>query len=136
MVKKTLAPVWNTKFDVGVKSRVAANFNITVYDWDRVGSPTTLGKGQIDLASLEPFEQVELDVQLVPIEGKAGKEPGTVRIKMVFKPAFLVRSRQATSTFAGAGRVGTQLAGGVGAVGGGLLGVGGAGVKVCPALKH
>lgn len=135
VVKKTLAPVWNENFDVGVNSRVAADFTVTVYDWDRVGSATPLGKGRIDLAALEPFEQMELSVPLTPIEGKAGKEPGVIRIKMTFKPAFLVRTRQATSTFGGGGRVATHLAGGVvggvGAVGGGLLGVGGAGVKVC-----
>ncbi|KAL8287656.1 hypothetical protein RQP46_003514 [Phenoliferia psychrophenolica] len=129
VVKKTLAPVWNENFDVGVNSRVAANFVVTVYDWDRVGSATPLGKGRIDLASLEPFQQVEIPIVLTPIEGKPGKEPGTIRVKLTFKPQFLVRTRQATSTFSGAGRVGTHLAGGVGAVGGGLLGVGGAGVK-------
>ncbi|KAK4700199.1 hypothetical protein P7C70_g6053, partial [Phenoliferia sp. Uapishka_3] len=130
VVKKTLTPVWNEVFDMGVNSRVASDFVVTVYDWDRVGSATPLGKGRIDLTALEPFTQSEVAVVLTPIEGKPGKEPGTIRIKMTFKPAFLVRTRQATSTFGGAGRVGTSLAGGVvggvGAVGGGLLGVGGA----------
>jgi hypothetical protein len=38
VVKKTLAPVWNEKFEVQVPSREAAKFVVEVYDWDRVGA--------------------------------------------------------------------------------------------------
>lgn len=130
VVKKTLAPVWNEAFDTSVKSRVADQFVITVYDWDRVGTATPLGKATVNLADLEPFSQSNLELPLTPLlppDKKGSKEPGVVRLKITFKPAFLVRTRQATSTFGGAGRVGTSLAGGVEK---GLLGVGGAGVKV------
>lgn len=35
--KKTLAPVWNEKFEMHVPSREKAEFLVEVYDWDRVG---------------------------------------------------------------------------------------------------
>lgn len=39
VVKKTLAPVWNERFEVQVPSREAAKFIVEVHDWDRVGAP-------------------------------------------------------------------------------------------------
>lgn len=37
VVKKTLAPVWNENFECQVASRVAADFWVDIFDWDRVG---------------------------------------------------------------------------------------------------
>lgn len=38
VIKKTLAPVWNEKFEVQVPSREGGRFVVEVYDWDRVGA--------------------------------------------------------------------------------------------------
>lgn len=74
------------------------------------------------MASLEPFEKSEVSVVLS--DEKTGKEHGTVRINLLFKPRFVSRSRQATSGFGTAGRVATSLGGGVIGVGTGIVGGG------------
>ncbi|GAA5961362.1 hypothetical protein JCM21900_006679 [Sporobolomyces salmonicolor] len=133
VVKKTLAPVWNEKFECEVARKDIAKLTLTVYDWDRVGNPDKLGRATIDLASLEPMEPKELSVDLK--DTKTNASAGTVRLRLLHRPGFLIRSRHATSTFSG-GRVGTVLGG----VGGGVLavggGVGGAGMAVGKSLGH
>ncbi|SCV70224.1 BQ2448_1618 [Microbotryum intermedium] len=120
VVKKTLAPVWNEKFECEVRSRVSANFLVIVYDWDRVGTPTHLGQGTINLAGLTPLELTEVNVPLY--DTKTKKQQGTVHIKLMFRPGFLARSRKSTSTFSSAGRVATSLGGGVAQAGGAVVG--------------
>lgn len=116
-----------------------AGFSLQVYDWDRVGASDKLGQGEIDLKDLEPMQQSSVAVKLT----HEGKQQGVVHMKMTFRPGFITRSRQATSTFTGLGRVATGLGGtmlstgagvgigavkGVGHVGGGVIkGVGGVG---------
>ncbi|GAA5874962.1 hypothetical protein JCM1840_007163 [Sporobolomyces johnsonii] len=133
VIKKTLAPVWNEKFECEVARRDIAKFELVVYDWDRVGNPDKLGRATIDLASLEPMEPKELTVELKDFKSNA--PAGTVRLRLLHRPGFLIRARHATSTFSG-GRVGTVLGG----VGGGVLavggGVGGAGMAVGKSLGH
>lgn len=91
------------------------------------GSATKLGRARIDLASLEPMERADLTLPIVPHKDtKVGKEPPVIHIRVLFRPAFLIRSRKATSTFSAVGRVGTGVIGGVGAVGGGIAHAGGA----------
>ncbi|GEM08900.1 tricalbin [Rhodotorula toruloides] len=124
VVKKSLAPVWNEKFEMQVPSREAAKFVVEVHDWDRVGASDKLGRAQIDLRDIEPFEPAERTVQLSDFKN-ASQTAGTIRIRMVFQPGFIYRSRKATSTFS-AGRIGTTLGGGAMAVGGGIVGAGGA----------
>ena len=128
VVKKSLSPTWNENFETQVPSRTAAKFYINVYDWDRVGTDTLLGRGgPIDLAALEPFEQIDLSVPLT--DAKSGKSHGVVRIKLVFRPGFITRSRGATSTFSSLpGRAITTVGGGALAVGGGVVGAGASGV--------
>jgi hypothetical protein len=133
--KKTLKPTWNENFEVSVPSRVAAKFTMTIYDWDRVGTDEKLGSADIDLASLEPMESQEIVLNLKDETGNASNA-GTCRLRLIFRPGFIVRSRAATSTFSSAGRALTSLGGaGVGAIGtgvgagAGLIGAGvGAGV--------
>lgn len=120
VVKKNLNPTWNEVFETEVPSRVAAKFFLDVYDWDRVGADTKLGRGQINLSDLEPFEQVERTVALT--DSSTGKAHGHVRVKILFRPGFITHQRGATSTFSGIG--GRALTG----IGGGVLAVGGAGV--------
>ncbi|KAG0147448.1 hypothetical protein CROQUDRAFT_42936 [Cronartium quercuum f. sp. fusiforme G11] len=137
--KKTLNPKWMERFEVEVPSRVHADFSVQVFDWDRVGASDKLGQAQIDLKELEPMLQSTVVLKL----SQDGKQQGVVHVKMTFRPGFITRSRQATSTFTGLGRVATGLGGtvlstgagvgigavkGVGQVGGGVIkGVGGVG---------
>ena len=140
--KKTLAPVWNEKFEMHVPSREKAEFGVEVYDWDRVGeflfpstlpgpkltarcrcagTPDKLGRALINVdEGIEPFQAVE---RVVPLRDfrDASKPAGEIRIRMVFTPQYLHRSRKATSTFSAAGRIGSTLGGGVVNVGGGVL---------------
>ncbi|GAA5905720.1 hypothetical protein JCM8208_000876 [Rhodotorula glutinis] len=124
IVKKTLAPVWNERFEVQVPSREAAKFIVEVHDWDRVGASDKLGRAQIDLRDLEPFEAVERTVALSDFKNST-QSAGQIRVRLVFSPQFIYRSRKATSTFS-AGKIGGTIGGGAMAVGGGIVGAGGA----------
>lgn len=92
--KKTLHPAWNEAFEVDVKSRTAAVFKVDCFDWDRGGSDDHLGAADINLEVLEPFQTQQV---VLGLDGKSG----TVRLKMLFKPAYVTRSRQGSSTFQG-----------------------------------
>lgn len=92
--KKTLHPSWNEFFEVPVRSRIAAEFEVIVYDWDLGDKPDLLGKAAINLQILEPFKQQEVTLGL---DGKSG----AIRLKMLFKPDYVMRSRQGSSTFSG-----------------------------------
>jgi hypothetical protein len=116
--KKTLHPAWNEFFEVPVPSRTAANFTCDVYDWDFGDKADHLGATKINLAALDPFDSHE---ESYPLDGKSG----AVRLKMVFKPAYVTRHRQGTSTlsgtFAPAGKVVGAPVKVVGSVGGGVV---------------
>lgn len=92
--KKTLHPAWNEFFEVPVRSRTAAQFEVKVYDWDFGDKADFLGKAAINLDILEPFQAQEVSLGL---DGKSG----AIRLKMLFKPDYVVRSRQGSSTFSG-----------------------------------
>lgn len=116
--KKTLHPAWNETFETLVSSRTAADFRVDVYDWDFGNKSDFLGGANIDLAALEPFEQKEYKYSL---DGKSG----VIRLKMTFKPSYVTRSRQGSSTFHGtfapAGKVVGAPVKGVAKVGGGVV---------------
>lgn len=116
--KKTLHPAWNEFFQTPVKSRIGADFRVKVYDWDFGNNADLLGTALIDLEQLEPFEPMEVTVAL---DGKSG----VVRLKMLFKPSYVIRERQGSSTFSGAFDVPGKVVGapvkGVGFVGGHFL---------------
>lgn len=137
VVKKTLNPDYNENLgEFKVPSRVHAEAIFEAYDWDQVGTPDKLGKAQVDLAVLEPFEPFE---KTYPITGTGSTETSEVTLRFVFKPDFVTNrerkgtsiSRTFTSGVAGVGRVGAD---GVLAVGSGVgkagLGVGKAGFGV------
>lgn len=115
--KKTLHPAWNETFETMVTSRTAANFRVDVYDWDFGDKADYLGGAGIDLAALEPFEQREFSYIL---DGKSG----VLRLKMTFKPSYVTRARQGSSTFHGtfapAGKVVGAPVKGVTKLGGGV----------------
>ncbi len=92
--KKTLHPAWNEFFEVQVNSRAAAEFKCDVYDWDRADRADHLGTTAINLRNLEPFQPTEMGYAL---DGKSG----TLRLKLLFKPDYVQRSRQGSSTFSG-----------------------------------
>ncbi|PPJ58204.1 hypothetical protein CBER1_02571 [Cercospora berteroae] len=119
--KKTLHPAWNEYFEVPVISRTAAKFQVDVYDWDFGDKDDFLGAAKIDLNVLQPFQAQEVSL---PLDGKSG----AIRLKMLFKPDYITRSRQGSSTFSGTfaapgkiigapvkgvGKVGSAVGGGI-----------------------
>ncbi|KFY52897.1 hypothetical protein V496_08078 [Pseudogymnoascus sp. VKM F-4515 (FW-2607)] len=132
--KKTLTPVWNEFFETEIPSRTAADFKCKVYDWDFAGDDDHLGNAKIDLSTIEPFRPQELRI---PLDGKSG----SVRVRLVFRPSYITRSRHGTSTFSNnfavPGKIVTGVAGvpikGVGMAASGI----GAGVgRGASFLKH
>jgi Ca2+-dependent lipid-binding protein len=117
--KKTLHPAWNEFFETPVRSRTAGKFQVDVYDWDFGDKADYLGGAAIDLTILEPFLAQEVTLGL---DGKSG----AVRLKMVFKPSYVTRTRQGSSTFSGTFSVPGKVVGApVKGVGKGAVFVGG-----------
>ena len=116
--KKTLHPAWNEYFECPIKSRTAADFKVSVMDWDMGDKDDLLGDATINLELLEPFKPQEIVLNL------AGKS-GVLRLKMLFKPDYVTRSRQGSSTFSGTFAAPGKIVGapvkGVGMVGGGVV---------------
>ena len=94
IVKKTLHPAWNEFFETPIRSRTGSDFKVDVLDWDFADKADHLGAAVIDTNVLEPFQAKEVTLNL---DGKSG----ALRLKMVFKPGYVTRSRQGSSTFAG-----------------------------------
>jgi len=123
--KKTLHPAWNEFFEVTIPSRTGAKFRATVWDWDFADKPDHLGGADIRLDQLEPFKAQEVKLKL---DGRSG----VLRLRLLFRPDYVTRSRHGTSTFSGTfavpgrivtGAVGAPIKGGAavaGVVGHGL----------------
>lgn len=107
--KKTLSPTWNEFFEVSVPSRTGAKFKVNVYDYDFADKPDFLGASAIRLDELEPFKASE---QSYKLDGKSG----SVRVRMLFKPDYVTRTRQGTSTFQGTFAAPTKIVTGVAGV--------------------
>ncbi|KAL2010877.1 hypothetical protein VTN00DRAFT_3595 [Thermoascus crustaceus] len=124
--KKTLHPAWNEFFECPVKSRIGADFKVDVYDWDFGDKSDYLGGTPIDLEQLVPFQIKEVTL---PLDGKSG----AIRLKLLFKPSYVMRSRQGSSTFHGTFATPGKIVGapvkGVGFVGGNV-------VKGASLIKH
>ncbi|KAI9372129.1 C2 domain-containing protein [Aspergillus egyptiacus] len=124
--KKTLHPAWNEFFETPVKSRIGANFRCDVYDWDFGDKADYLGGTPINLEMLEPFQGQEVTLTL---DGKSG----AIRLKLLFRPTYVMRSRQGSSTFSGTFATPGKIVGapvkGVGFVGGNVI-------KGASFLKH
>lgn len=75
-------------------------------DWNQIEQAKSLGEGLIDLAVIEPFCAVEIPVRLS--SGKPGAR-GEIRVRLVFQPEIIAKSRKNTSTFSAAGRAMTQI---------------------------
>ncbi|KZT06296.1 tricalbin [Laetiporus sulphureus 93-53] len=104
--KKTLSPEWNENFMVQVPSRVAADFTAEVFDWNQIEQAKTLGAGKINLADIEPFQAAE---RTIPLSSAKHGEKGSIRIRLLFQPEIIVKTRKNTSTFSSAGRAMTQI---------------------------
>jgi len=119
--KKTLHPAWNEFFEVPVRSRTAAKFTVDVMDWDFGDKADFLGAAPVDLTILEPFQAQEVTIAL----DDHGKLAGALRLKLLFKPEYVVRSRQGSSTFSGTFSAPGKIVGapvkGVSKVGGGVV---------------
>ena len=128
--KKTLHPSWNEFFECPVASRTAADFKVKVMDWDLGDKADYLGEAVINLELLDPFKPQEISLNL---DGKSG----VIRLKLLFKPDYVTRSRQGSSTFSGTFATPGKIVGapvkGVGMVGGAL---GGGVVKGATFLRH
>lgn len=128
--KKTLHPAWNEYFQCNVPSRTGAIFKVDVMDSDFGDKDDLLGKADINLQLLEPFAPKEV---ILALDGKSG----VLRLKMTFKPDYVTRSRQGSSTFSGTFETPGKIIGapvkGVGKVGGF---VGGGAVKGASFLRH
>lgn len=122
--KKTLHPVWNEFFEIPVPSRTAANFKVVVWDYDFADKPDFLGSASINLTQLDPFRPSETRLTL---DGKSG----SIRLRLLFRPSYVARTRQGTSTFSDTfavpGRIVTGVAGApvkaAGVVGSGVGGI-------------
>ena len=136
ILKKTLHPTWNENFEVRVPSRTAANFIVKIYDWDIAGDSDFLGQATLDLADLVPFAPVSRNLKLSGKKGVTGNF-GEIRLRLLFKSAYVVRTRQGSSTFHGTfaavpGKLVTGVAGAplkVGSFVGGNIGKGASAIK-------
>ncbi|KAI0336165.1 tricalbin [Cubamyces sp. BRFM 1775] len=104
--KKTLNPEWNENFTVQVPSRAGSDFQLEVFDWNQIEQAKSLGVAKIDLESLEPFTSVERSIPLTHV--KHG-DKGEIRVRLLFTPEIIVKTRKNTSTFTSAGRAMTQI---------------------------
>lgn len=106
--KKTLHPAWNEYFQVDITSRTAAKFICKIYDWDFGDKADFLGGADINLDLLDPFKAQEYNLAL---DGKSG----SVKLRLLFRPDYVTRSRQGSSTFSGTfatpGKIVTGVAG-------------------------
>jgi hypothetical protein len=118
-IKKTLNPQWNEFFEVAVPSRTAAKFRVNVFDWDMTSGDDPLGGADVDLSDLEPFKPKEKRLKL-------DAKSGSIRLKLVFRPSYVTRQRQGTSTFAGTFAAPTRI----------VTGVAGAPVKAVGTIGH
>lgn len=75
-------------------------------DWNQIEQAKSLGSAKIDLASLEPFSAVE---RTVALSHQKHGEKGEIRVRLLFTPEIIVKSRKNTSTFSTAGRAMTQI---------------------------
>jgi Ca2+-dependent lipid-binding protein len=87
---------------------VGADFSVEIFDWNQIEQAKSLGTALIELADVEPFTAHERTLALV--SDKHG-DKGEVRIRLMFQPEIIAKSRKNTSTFSSAGRAMTQIGG-------------------------
>lgn len=60
-----------------------------------------MGIAAIDLSTLEPFEVSDVEV---PLNTAKHGQRGVIRLRLLFRPEIIIKSRKSTSTFSAAGR--------------------------------
>ncbi|KAJ5481082.1 hypothetical protein N7539_006976 [Penicillium diatomitis] len=127
VIKKNLNPVWNEAFEAEVKSRIDSKFRIECWDYDRGVGDDLLGESFVDLEQLEPFQPKEVVVTLQnPSKGTkppTNGQPSTIHLNLLFKPDYVMRLTQGSSTFVGG--IGGKVGGTAKTIGGVPLKVGG-----------
>jgi len=104
--KKTINPEWHEDFAVSVSSRVGADFQVEIFDWNQLEQAKSLGTAKITLEEIEPLIAIERTLALSS-EKRGAK--GQITIRMVFQPEIIMRARKSTSTFSAAGRTMTAI---------------------------
>ena len=133
--KKTLNPVWEENFETPIQSRTASKFKVKVYDWDQFGDDDYLGEADIDLAHLDPMQTKNVQLKLHGENGTGSA--GIINLRLLFKAAYVTRSRQGSSTFsASMGNAGKVVGAPVKVVGMVGSGVGGGLAKGASFMKH
>ncbi len=77
-----------------------------MFDWNQIEQAKSLGTCKIDLESVEPFTAVE---RSLPLSSAKHGDKGEIRVRLLFTPEIIVKSRKNTSTFSSAGRAMTQI---------------------------
>lgn len=77
-----------------------------MFDWNQIEQAKSLGAGRIALADLEPFQASE---RAIALSSPKHGEKGAVRVRLLFQPEIIAKTRKNTSTFSSAGRAMTQI---------------------------
>lgn len=77
-----------------------------MFDWNQIEQAKSLGTARIDLEEIEPFTSTE---RILPLTSAKHGTHGQIRVRLLFHPEILAKSRQKTSTFSSAGRAVTQI---------------------------
>lgn len=124
--KKTLHPAWNETFETAISSRTASNFRVKVFDHDFGDRSDLLGEASVNLEILETFKPQEV---VLTLDGTSG----VLRLRLLFKPDYVSRARQGSSTFHGTFAAPGKV---IGAPVKGVAKVGGGVVKGAAFLRH
>ncbi|CUM66099.1 uncharacterized protein PRCAT00003754001 [Priceomyces carsonii] len=117
--RKTLDPVWNETFEYPILSRSRQITLLEVYDWDLTHDDELLGRVNLDLSTIEPFDSTQFKVKL--------DTQGIINLRATFKPEYI---RPKLNSAGGLPFDLSALTGVGGAVIGGATNVAGAGVGV------
>lgn len=77
-----------------------------IFDWNQIEQAKSLGLAKIELAEIEPFQAVE---QALHLTSERPHEKGQIRVRLLFQPEIIAKSRKNTSTFSVAGRAMTHI---------------------------
>jgi Ca2+-dependent lipid-binding protein len=73
---------------------------LEVFDWNRIESHESLGSCIINIRDLEAFQLTE---RWVSLSTEKHGQKGRVRVKLLFQPKIIAKSRKTQSTFSTAG---------------------------------
>ncbi|XP_065194559.1 multiple C2 and transmembrane domain-containing protein 2-like isoform X2 [Sycon ciliatum] len=81
IVHKSLSPIWNESFDLGVYS-LDDSVLLRVYDHDLIGSDDSMGRTVVNLAKLPLEVDTELRLGLESTDGHAMEELGYIMVRL------------------------------------------------------